>query len=75
MLLSFLACQLGVCNEVPPPAPYEEDEIFNRGKMVEKESDEYQRALRREKQKNWTLALTTTALGIATFILVAKERH
>lgn len=72
-LLCLLAIRPGVCDEFSYDD--EEDDLFNRGKMVTKESDEYERARRRERQKNWTLALTSTAVGIATFILVSKDHN
>lgn len=44
------------------------------GKMVGRETDEFQRLQRRSRMKNWSIALTTTAIGIATLILV-KQNH
>lgn len=51
----------------------QDDECFNRGKIVGPESNEYQKAVRRQRIKNWGLAFTTTALGIVTFIFVAQD--
>jgi len=52
----------------------EDDEFFNRGSIVGEESDEYAKARRRQRFKNWGLALSTTAAGITTFILVKKNK-
>lgn len=52
----------------------EESCPFPRGKRVGRETDEFQRAQRRTRLKNWSLAITTTAVGIATLILV-KNHH
>ena len=51
----------------------DDDELFNRGKFVGEESNEYQMRIRRERNKNWAIALTSTAVGIATVVLVGKN--
>jgi len=53
----------------------EEDDLFNRGKVVSKESNEYERARRRTRFKNWGLAFTTTALGVATLVVVSNQHN
>lgn len=52
----------------------EDESIFNRGKFVGQENQDYLRAQQREKTKNWSIALGSTAIGIATLILV-KQNH
>lgn len=51
----------------------EDDELFNRGKFVGQESDEWLKARRFERNKNWAIAITTTALGVATGVLVGQQ--
>ncbi|NGX59214.1 MAG: hypothetical protein KR126chlam3_00361 [Chlamydiae bacterium] len=59
----------------------EDDELFNRGKFVGEENQDWLKAIRRERNKNWAIALGTTAVGIATLFLVGqhhsknKEHH
>ena len=51
----------------------EDDELFNRGKFVGKESDDYEQMRRRMQTRNWSIALSSTAVGIATLLLVGKN--
>lgn len=51
----------------------EDDELFNRGKFVGEENQDYIRARKRERNTNWAITLGTTAIGIATVILVGKN--
>ena len=53
----------------------EDDELFNRGKFVGIDSDDYLRARRKERNKNWAIALGTTALGIATVVFVGQNHN
>ncbi len=52
----------------------EDDELFNRGKFVGIESNDYLRARRRERNKNWAIAIGSTVIGVATLFLV-NENH
>lgn len=52
----------------------DEDEYFNRGKIVSEETDEWRKAERRSRYRNWGMALGATLIGITTFVLVAKDR-
>jgi len=52
----------------------EDNELFNRGKFVGVENDDYLRAYRRERNKNWAIAIGTAAIGIASLVLV-HENH
>jgi len=49
-----------------------DDELFNRGKFVGKETEDYLRAFRRERNKNWAIAIGTTAIGIAALVFVSN---
>lgn len=51
----------------------EDDELFNRGKFVGEENRDYLRARQRERTKNWSIALSSIAIGVATLVLVAKN--
>jgi hypothetical protein len=51
----------------------EDDELFNQGKFVGEENPDYLRAIRFERNKNWAIALGTTAIGVATVILVGQH--
>lgn len=53
----------------------EDDQLFNRGTFVGVENDDYLRAARRQRNKNWAIALGSTALGIATVILVGNNHN
>lgn len=53
----------------------DDDDLFNKGKFVGAESDEYQKRIRRERMKNWGIALTTTAIGAATVVLVGNHHR
>lgn len=53
----------------------EDEELFNRGRFVGLESDDYLRRERRARNTNWAIALGTTALGIATVILVGNSHN
>lgn len=52
----------------------EDDELFNRGKFVGQENDAYLKQRRYDRNKNWAIAIGTTAVGVATLILVGKNR-
>ncbi len=51
----------------------EDDELFNRGKFVGRENNDYQIRIRRERTKNWTIALTSTAAAIAAVFFAGKD--
>lgn len=51
----------------------DDDDLFNHGKFVGQESDEYLRRIRRERNKNWAIALASTAIGVTTVVLVGKN--
>ncbi len=53
----------------------EDDELFNHGKFVGQETNEYEKRIRKERTKNWAIALTSTAVGVATVILVGKNHN
>lgn len=62
------------CTPEPSKVYYDEtDDCFNKGKYVGRESDDYLKSIRRAKQRNWALAFGTTAVGILTLVLVAKN--
>ena len=53
----------------------EDDQLFNRGKFVGVESDEALRAQRRQRNKNWAIAIGSTAVGIATLFVASNHHH
>ena len=53
----------------------DDDELFNHGKFVGKENDEYLKRIRNERNKNWAIALTSTALSVTTAALLGKSQH
>lgn len=64
------------CAPEPTKVYYDEtDDCFNKGKFVGRESDDYLKSIRRAKQRNWALAVGTTAVGVLTLILVGKNHH
>ena len=64
------------CAEEPKVYFTDEDsDLFNKGKFVGKESDDYLRAMRRARQKNWAFAAGTTLVGVLTMVLVGKNHH
>ena len=52
----------------------EDDDLFNKGKFVGQETDQYLVQIRRRKAQNWGIALGTTALGVAALLLSAKHK-
>ncbi len=52
----------------------EDDEFFNQGKIVGKDTGDYLKAQKRIRNKNWALALGTSAIGIATLVLLGKNQ-
>lgn len=54
---------------------YEDDdeEFFTRGTIVGEEPDDFRRAEKRARMRNWGLAIGATAVGITTLFLVAKN--
>lgn len=53
----------------------EDDELFNRGTFVGADDNAYLIAARRERTKNWAIAIGSTALGVATLILVGNNHN
>lgn len=71
-LLSFTFAQSGSAHE--ETFYYDEDEeYFNQGTVVGQDTGEYERAVRRTKMRNWTVAVGSVALGITTLVLVGKN--
>ena len=52
----------------------EQEEPFNHGRAVGEASKDYLKVQRRTRIQNWTLAITSTLAGAATFVYVAKKR-
>lgn len=50
----------------------DDDDLFHKGKFVGAENDDYLRAQRRVRTRNWSIAIGTTALGIAALLLAKK---
>ncbi len=82
-LLTLLAL---FCNAIPcmahedldDPVVYytdEDDELFNRGRFVGVETDEMIRARNKVRNKNWSIALGSTAVGVATLVLVGINHN
>lgn len=51
----------------------EDDELFNRGRFVGVENDDYLRARIRQRNTNWAIALGSTIVGITTLVLVGQN--
>lgn len=51
------------------------EESFNRGIIVGPETDEAIQARRREKVRNWSIALVAIAVGITTLVLVSQNHN
>lgn len=64
----FAANEPTICEE-------EEECSFNRGKVVNQETYEFQKAQKRAQYKNWGLAFGSTVIGIVTLVLVSKNHH
>ncbi len=53
----------------------EDDDLFNHGKFVGMQTNDYMRARRIERNKNWAIAVGSTIAGVATLFLVSKHHQ
>lgn len=53
----------------------EDDDLFNRGKFVGEESNAYILAQKRERNRNWMIAIGTTAIGVAALVLTSNHHQ
>jgi|GEM_PF-3224220 len=51
----------------------EDDELFNQGKFVGEENPDYLKAIRFERNKNWAIAMGTTAIAVAAVFLTGQH--
>jgi len=53
----------------------ETEDCFNKGKFVGRETEDYLKTIRRAKQRNWTIAFGTVAVGVLTLVLTGVKHR
>ncbi|NGX39305.1 MAG: hypothetical protein KR126chlam1_00631 [Chlamydiae bacterium] len=52
----------------------EDEEFFSQGKVVGKDSGEFEHHRKMEQLRNWTIAIGSTILGVTTLVLVGHNK-
>ncbi len=83
ILFSFFFCRIGAFAQEDSCVPEDsevfytdiDDELFNRGKFVGQETNDYLRRQKRARNTNWAIALGSTAIGVAVLVFVGHNHE